>query len=280
MKKLLILSFFTSLISQAQDRGLKSLVEAERSFSKMSADKNLKEAFVNYFSPHSVDIVDGKEVNGLEHAKEMKIGNLYIVWEPNFADISSSGDFGYTTGPVRFYRAKGDSAPFRSIYYSTVWQKQAGEWKVIFDLGSSVTEADPPALEFSKMPMRKMPASLLAVANINNVMQKDSLYTALINRDKISVAPSFFSVEGRILRPNRVPVRGSAIAEYKDPAGRAFAYSRMNARIAASGDMAFTYGTVVITNTTNASASPIPARYYRVWKLENGLWHIVLDVLG
>jgi hypothetical protein len=59
-----------------------------------------------------------------------------LIWEPVFADISSSGDFGYTTGPSEYYptRKPGEHAFYGS--YITMWKKEKGsEWKMALDIG-------------------------------------------------------------------------------------------------------------------------------------------------
>jgi hypothetical protein len=47
--------------------------------------------------------------------------------------------------------------------------------------------------------------------------------------------------------------------------------------MAESNDMFYTYGTV---KTTDADGKVSDEKYLRVWKIENGIWKIVLDVLS
>lgn len=243
---------------------------------------HLREAFVAFFAPNSADIEDGKEVNGLEHAKKMQVNTSYIVWEPNFADISSSKDFGYTTGPVRFYKSKGDSVPQGAIYYSTMWEKQpTGEWKVIFDLGSAKAEDVPPALTFTQQPLAKKAGAISKETALNDVLKLDKEYITKLNAKNGTVEASYFSDEGRVHRPRILPVKGKdAIAAYTDPKERVYVYNQLNGRVANSGDMAFTFGTIDVTINPNANPQQAHARYFRVWKKEGNNWKIVLDVLG
>jgi len=44
-----------------------------------------------------------------------------------------------------------------------------------------------------------------------------------------------------------------------------------------SNDMFYTYGTV---KTTGADGKISDEKYFRVWKIEDGIWKIVLDVLS
>jgi len=61
-----------------------------------------------------------------------------ISWAPEFADVSESGDLGYTIGDytTRRVNASGDEVVERG-YYLTVWRRQAdGRWKVEADIGT------------------------------------------------------------------------------------------------------------------------------------------------
>lgn len=60
-----------------------------------------------------------------------------LSWKPVKAEVSSSGDIGYTFG----YWEMKDTSPDETISsrgkYVTVWKRQAdGNWKVIADIGS------------------------------------------------------------------------------------------------------------------------------------------------
>ena len=284
MKKILILIVFISefVYSQEKDKALLSLVNAERSFSKMSAETNLRTAFLYFFAPNSIANEGGKEVNGVEHSKKMKVDSSLVTWQPNFADIAVSKDFGYTTGPVTFYRTRMDTVPQGAIYYSTMWERQpGGDWKVIFDLGSAMAEPVPPALSFTKKPLALRVEMVSKKDAIADVLLLDREYIARLNAKNATVESSYFSDEGRVHRPGIFPLRGSAaIASYADTKDRVYVYTHLNGNAANSGDLAFTYGTVDITINSNANPQKSGARYFRVWKKEAGGRKIVLDVLG
>ena len=61
-----------------------------------------------------------------------------LKWQPIFADIASSGDFGYTHG--RYEYTNKDSLgneQKRYGYYVTIWKKQSdGSWRFVFDAGN------------------------------------------------------------------------------------------------------------------------------------------------
>jgi len=71
--------------------------------------------------------------------------NASLLWEPDFADIASSGDLGYTIGHWT-YSAPDSSGVMQSSKgnYITIWKKQSdNSWKYVFDTGSNApTESE------------------------------------------------------------------------------------------------------------------------------------------
>jgi hypothetical protein len=60
-----------------------------------------------------------------------------LEWAPEVAEIASSGDLGYTSGPWRL-TPEGADKPIAFGHYLTVWKKQAdGKWSVLIDHGIS-----------------------------------------------------------------------------------------------------------------------------------------------
>lgn len=59
-----------------------------------------------------------------------------------------------------------------------------------------------------------------------------------------------------------------------------YSFEQRGGEVASSNDMAFTYGLVKITSMKDGKPITTPACYMRVWKLEDGAWKIVLDVIG
>jgi ketosteroid isomerase-like protein len=74
----------------------------------------------------------GEAMEGLYDPRTGK-GELRLEWEPIRAEVSESGELGWTTGTSRAIRAQGE----RRGRYITIWRKQPdGSWKVSADLGN------------------------------------------------------------------------------------------------------------------------------------------------
>lgn len=118
------------------------LFEVDRTFSEVSAEFGTPEAFQRYMADSATLLRDGSyPITGSE-----AIGNLFtnwppngkLTWEPVFADVSSSGDLGYTIGEYLFTNTDSSGNEISGGgYYITIWKKQAdGQWKYVFDTGT------------------------------------------------------------------------------------------------------------------------------------------------
>ncbi|MEI9921567.1 MAG: nuclear transport factor 2 family protein [Bacteroidota bacterium] len=274
---LLILHLTQSL--SAQD--LHSLVDAEKAFAQTSVDKSTKIAFLEYFDHHSVAFTNGQAVLGRKEWEKKPENNNYLFWWPIFADIAASGDFGYTTGPAIVGPDRSTREVKSGLYYSTVWQKDDnGRWKVLADLGSSVYS---PSENLTTLKTSARPA--VARNDITSEARRelsalDKSYNGELNELKTSFDDAYFSDEARIHRRGIAPVIGAkAIANFYDNGGLYF-FENLQSHLASSNDMAVTYGAVKITSTKDGRPITTNACYLRVWKIEEGEWNIVLDVIN
>jgi ketosteroid isomerase-like protein len=119
------------------------LFAAERQFAEAAAAQGAA-GWLAWFAedaaifPADAEIVAGKaairkqyEASGFTPAG--------LTWTPKFADVSASGELGYTYGTWQWQGAGRDGkAVVRTGKYLTVWRKQAdGSWKVVADIGNN-----------------------------------------------------------------------------------------------------------------------------------------------
>ena len=113
-----------------------SLLEADLSFSRRSEEKGAAQAFYEFLAPDAVTLSAGEPpMRGREAIKvHLAAGPQgFFTWQPIAADVSGSGDVGYTWGTANFQTKGPDDKP-RIVYskYVTVWRKQnSGRWKVV-----------------------------------------------------------------------------------------------------------------------------------------------------
>jgi len=99
--------------------------------------------YLSFYSESAVELPDGADalIGRANIARTMRFlddKNNRLTWAPVGADISASGDLGYTWGTYEF-RSKGPDGVDRVEHgkYLTVWKKQPdGTWKVAVDMGN------------------------------------------------------------------------------------------------------------------------------------------------
>lgn len=122
-------------------RGRTELLNTERDFSKASAKRGAVEAFLTYAS---------SDVRVLRNQKLPFIGRRAAVaawtplsiewtWTTQAADVSKSGDLGYSYGLYEM-RDKAANSITETGNYMRVWKRVKGAWKLILDL----TDPHPP----------------------------------------------------------------------------------------------------------------------------------------
>ncbi|MBL7137657.1 MAG: hypothetical protein ISS17_02645 [Bacteroidales bacterium] len=145
MKKLLvfILIGFVACTS-SEDRmkeARKEILSTDRAFSARSAEKGMNEAFLHYAANDMVKLQEGRfPVIGKEELRNTFAGvpdSIYrLTWEPVKAEVSKSGDLGYTFGNYELYDFT--RREIRYGNYFTVWRKEKdGTWRWVLDGGNA-----------------------------------------------------------------------------------------------------------------------------------------------
>jgi len=124
------------------------IIKADLAFSKMSKEKGMKKAFLEYIDdngillrPGHLPIVGADAIDFLSQAND---SSFTLTWGPLEADAAASGDLGFSYG---IYSLALRDTTLSGTYVS-IWKKQAdGKWKFVLDAGnegtaSSVTTKD------------------------------------------------------------------------------------------------------------------------------------------
>ena len=102
MKIFVLLLFIFSSLRVTSQNNLVSLIRAEKDFAAYSVSHNTKAAFLKYLDSTGVVFENGNPVNGIEAWNKKEVRQGILNWHPQFAEISASGNLGYTTGPWTF----------------------------------------------------------------------------------------------------------------------------------------------------------------------------------
>jgi ketosteroid isomerase-like protein len=265
---LIALCSATAIFAQ---KDLVELIQTEKAFAGMAAEKGTKPAFLEYLADDSV-VFNPDKANGLEVWKARKESPALLSWYPSFADVSSNGAVGYTMGPWE-YRPKGKSdAPVAFGHFMTVWQRQRdGRYKAVLDIG--VDHDKPAAAE----PEASTTAPNTSKTETNSYAGDSAARFFEVRRDSgpVKAYKDFASPDIRLLRDKKAPIIGkkAAIKEVGERKGKLTISKRMS--FYGSGDLAYATNTY---SQTLSDGSIENGNFVQVWKYVGGKWLIVMDV--
>ena len=125
-----------------------SLLEADRAFAALSADKGPADAFNEYLHDEALMLpAGGHPVKGRAEIYDVMRDapeGYVLAWTPEDGEVARSGDFGYTWGKyVSSLPDSGGVIQKKHGKYLNVWKKDTtGKWKVLVDTGNQSPPPD------------------------------------------------------------------------------------------------------------------------------------------
>lgn len=119
------------------------LRQLEAEFMKAAAERG-SQGYLSYYADDSVELPNGGPIiqGKVNIAKGMGFldqKDNHLTWMPVGADISASGDLGYTYGTFEYRSKDKEGKPtIDHGKYTSIWKKQNdGSWKVVLDMGNA-----------------------------------------------------------------------------------------------------------------------------------------------
>jgi len=252
------------------------LVEAERAFSRESAEQGIKAAFLDHLAADAVVLGPGP-IPGRAHYAAQPDAGPRLTWEPSYAEVSRSGDFGYTTGPYRLTRPDGKT---RFGHFVSVWQKQDKRWRVVVDGGIDHL----PPLQVSE-PLTYAPAPAPApapaidfTAELRRLMAADEALISAWTGPGSQALLAHATDDIRYLLPDNFPLSGRGAVQANLAVSReAMSFEPTGAGLASSGDLGYTHGRA--TRKLGPDAPLLRGGYLRVWRRSAaGVWQVALEL--
>jgi ketosteroid isomerase-like protein len=255
------------------------MVAAERAFSKMSVEKGFKASFLAYIADDGVMFAP-TPVNGKERLAARPDPPIELVWWPAHAEIASSGDLGWTTGPWE-RRAKGGGDQVLTGHFLTVWKKQAdGSWRWVADTGVEHPKPErpagvPPPLE-AKMPRQRAGQADVATAT-QALLEADRRLGEAMSKGTAAAYRHHLAEDARLLRNGSFPFLGKeAVLTALERSPSLPGPAPEGGGVSAAGDLGYTYGTA----EWPGGETPSRSGYLRIWERRDGVWKLVADWLG
>lgn len=264
----LMLLTFTSLRAETSEEAGRKMVEAERRFALVAQENGTRAAFLDFFADDAVVFRPGP-VNGKEVWRNRKT-DLELLWQPGFATIARSGDFGYDTGPSK-WRVDRSKDEWTYASFISIWKKQKdGDWQVVVDCAS---ENPQPTTQPGPLRVRvvegRPPSHSTGFAEIR------SDYLVLAKRSFAEAFRQFAGDEVRVYRDGAAPCAGKDACTLSLPThSGGLSMEVLRTDISSSDDLAYYYGKYSDPTSDNQ-----PLGYFlQIWARDAaGTWKLALD---
>ncbi|HEY0461634.1 MAG TPA: hypothetical protein VGC97_21025 [Pyrinomonadaceae bacterium] len=289
MKKALILLVFvfccleisaqpTSIVKSALTKNdLQKLVETEQSFARAAAEKGTRSAFLEFLADDGI-VFAPTESNGKLVWKARPESPALLSWNPAWADISSDGRLGYTTGGWEFRPQGKTGNPTAFGDYVTLWQKQPdGTFKAVLDIGITHSSSGF-ALAAPKFPSD----AGTGAKSVKNGVNNGTLTSIFSNK---SIANGYFNYladDCLVLRDGNLPFYGKQNAflalERLDKDYPPSSFLNFNGNVSKIfGNLMYIWG---VYQLSDSDKSIKKWNFVQIWKNRGGKWQIVLDIFN
>lgn len=257
------------------NNALKILVATEQAFAKAAENKGTKAAFLEFLADDAITF-NPTETNGKLFWQNRPESTARLKWSPDWADVSSDGGFGYTTGGWSFYPKgkKGEAAGFGE--YLTIWKKQTdGIYRAILDIGIS-HEKSADQIKTWKSPTDAGKGEM----KVEKGIKLDAL-TDIFSKELLSQGYfNYLADDAVVLRDGYETFYGKTNAfvglEKMDKNFPKQSFLNFKADVSPIyGNMMFTKGIYQLTHKDNTFTR---YNFVQIWKYRNGKWQIVVDV--
>jgi ketosteroid isomerase-like protein len=257
----------------ATDENARSLAAAESAFAGESVAKGMRTAFLNVLADDSIVFQPGPQ-NGRKVWEAAKDSEGVLQWQPVLAVVATSGDFGYTTGPWTFKKNAAEKGAAAFGQFVSIWRREAGKWKLLFDIGTDNPAPAAPAPTLQCKDNRSPNESTSSARE--SFFRNDRAYAAAPERKFSAVAAD----DVRLYPPQKSPVIGrAAAAAVLNEVTSNVTLGEPKGDVSRSGDLGFAWGEYAAKGKADRPAEET-GYYLRIWrKNEAREWKLVLDLL-
>ncbi|MCY4781607.1 nuclear transport factor 2 family protein [Sphingobacterium sp. UT-1RO-CII-1] len=255
-----------------------SLITADRAAANVSRVESPHAALMSIVDKESVLYVPSI-VNAVNYLKNRPNIPDVMTWQPNFALVSRSLDWGVTSGPFEFQKI---GAIKRYGQYLSVWRRdKRGSWKLelraeVENYGKN-NSSDLTFYEPDDSWYLKHRSKVRLEQREEVVTQTDQLFSNVLRADNTAAFNEFLADDVRYYYPWKEEIEGkkNVLAFLKkerieittEPTGVGRAYS---------GEYAYTSGTATVTT----KEKEMKFNYIRIWQLKNDYqWQVMIEMM-
>lgn len=254
---------------------LQKLVETELAFAATAAEKGTKTAFLTFLADDGI-VFDPTEANGKLVWRGKPDSPALLAWQPAWADLSSDGRLGYTTGGWEYRPKGGADRPTAFGEYVTIWQKQTdGSFKAVLDIGISH-----PTSSYSKEPWKSAADAGTGARGVKTGVDSGTLTDIFSNKSMANGYFNYLAEDCRVLREGHLPFTGKQTAylamerlDREFPPSSFLNFTGSMSRI--FGNLMYVWGEYKLTAPDGTERK---WNFVQIWKNRAAKWQIVLDV--
>ncbi|WP_461788380.1 YybH family protein [Pedobacter sp.] len=272
----LALALSSSIYAQKSDGTVKSLVAAEKAFAQKVAKDGVNAAFIEFSAPDGI-VFRPNAVNAKKYfatAADTK----ELTWQPNYARLSRSRDWGVTSGS---YVAGSDKKSFG--HYLSVWRGKDGEWQLVIDLGAEAVkpikgkEPKDMFVEPSGTYSPKFASAKDIKAATEIIYGTEKTLNTMLKTHGVNAFSGFLNPDARLMFPGTETILGKdAILAFNNRMIDKINLKTTQADKALGGDLAYTYGLATIDYKADLRES---FNYVFIWERQNdGNWNIISQI--
>lgn len=255
----------------------RAMVDSERKFYQTGQEKGTRAAFLAFLADDGI-VFRPEPLNGKEAWGKRPENGFDLIWEPTFAAIARSADFGYTTGPAKWRANKKEEKFLGYGQFISIWKKQKdGSWKVALDCGIENPEpaGKPEALRLS-VPEEGQEVKILESRHKAAPLQE--AHQKFVDAAKSNSADAVLGVaaeEIRVYRDGSFPAVGkSAAAALLNAKAGGMSFEQLGGDMSRSTDLAYSYGKYSLSRGGNTE----PGHFFQIWQTDAvGVWKLVVD---
>ena len=269
----LLLSLCFSALAQADSQ--QRMLETDRAFGRLVAEKGIKSAYLEYLSDDSV-VFRPNPTNGREFWKATQISPTELYFRsPTYTDIASNGMLGYTTGSWQMYTKGRTDAPAKVGQYVTIWERKLnGDYRATLDMTITHEALAPEQVK------RITPAIKSRDANKNGWSAADAsmkfLKLGMTEKTLGGAYKEYAAEDVRLLIEREPPIKGKKAVVSAAKKYTSINYPE-NVSLFEAGDMAYVWNPCEYQNSLEGREK---GNCLHVWKLRDEKWWIVLGVFA
>lgn len=259
---------------------LKAMVDSELAFARMAEEKTVRDAFLTFSAENGVLMGPNGAANARQQiasrpAPPPDAPKVRLLWWPVYADISRSGDMGWTTGPSK--RMRGDQTGYGN--FVTVWKKQPdGTWRWLMDHGINNKEMSPLGPDTPIPPVRaeklKGEAPKVDVAAVKEeLLAVDRELSKVTAKGDTAGWIAAMADNARVMRDGPQPAVGKEAVAAALSKEQPVTTEALGGEVSSAGDLGFTYGWAEWKSGKTAKKGS----YMRIWEKLDGKWKLVMD---